>query len=528
MRKALRWGLLVLCLLLLGGGIALYFFVKGFNPRARQRVIEALEERFDADVDLTSLDISLYPEPKAVGEGLSIRHKGWNDPHPLIYIQRFTAQTDFSTLIDRRNHVNLVRLEGLEIHIPPRGRSALIQEQKDNHEVASAQPGQDTTHLRFLIQTIIADGTLLEIEPKQEGKLPLQFAIQKLTLHSVGPGEPMSFQAALTNAKPPGLIHNSGNFGPWQRDDPRATAVSGDYTFQNADLSVFKGISGTLSSKGSYRGVLQHIEVDGATDTPNFALKRGGEPVHLATQFHSIVNGTDGDTILDPVDARFLRSEFICRGGIVHQPEQNGKTVSLDAVTKHGRIEDVLHLVLGSRKVPLTGAVDFKTKIVIPPGREDVLDKLKLDGQFGILSAEFTSSKIQEHLDTLSERAQGVSKKQEADESLETVASNFRGHFKLDDGVASFSQLSFNIPGAAVNLTGTYNLRSEQIKMDGTFRMEATLSQTQSGVKHWLLKPFDRFFEKNGAGFLVPVHITGTKDHPEMGTEIFHHKITLH
>ncbi len=206
MRKALRWGLLVLCVLLLGGGIALYFYVKGFTPRARQRVIQALQERFDADVDLSSLEISIYPEPKVVGEGLSIRHKGWKDPHPLIYIRRFTAETDFSTLIDRRNRVNLVRLEGLELHLPPRGRSALLGENKDNHEIASAEPGQDTTHLRFLIQTIIADGALLEIEPKQPGKLPVQFAIQKLTLHSVGPGHPMAFQASLTNAKPPGLI----------------------------------------------------------------------------------------------------------------------------------------------------------------------------------------------------------------------------------------------------------------------------------------------------------------------------------
>lgn len=521
--------MLILCLLLLGGAIALYFYVKGFTPRARQRVIQALAERFDADVDLNSLDISLFPEPKAIGEGLSIRHKGWNDPHPLIYIRRFTAQTDFYTLLDGRNRVNLVRLEGLELHVPPRGRSALIEETKENHEIASAEPGEDTTRLRFLIQTVIADGALLEIEPKKTGKPPLRYNIQKLTLRSVGPGEPMAFEAALTNAKPPGRIDSSGRFGPWQRDDPRATAVSGSYTFANADLSVFRGISGTLSSKGSYRGVLQHIEVDGVTDTPQFALKRGGEPVHLTTQFHSIVNGTDGETILEPVDARFLHSEFICRGGIIYEPAaQNGKTVSLDAVTNHGRIEDVLHLVLGTGKVPLTGAVDFKTKIVIPPGSADVLNKLQLDGQFGILSAEFTSSNMQQHLDTLSERAQGISKKQDASESPETVASNFRGRFKLDHGLASFSQLSFDIPGAAVNLTGTYDLRSEQIKMDGTFRMEATLSQTQAGVKHWLLKPFDRFFEKNGAGFMLPVHITGTKDHPEIGTEVFHRKVTLH
>src|SRR5581483_2164509 len=233
----------------------------------------------------------------------------------------------------------------------------------------------------FLIQTIIADGTQLEIEPKIEGKDPLLFDIQKLTLHDVGPRRPLAFNAVLTNAKPPGMIYSQGNFGPWQRDDPRSTAVSGSYKFQDADLGVFKGIGGILSSVGQYQGVLQQINVEGTTDTPNFALKRGGQPVHLTTKFHSVVNGTDGDTILDPVDARFLNSEFICRGGVVHRQGEPGKTVDLDAVAPHARMEDILRLVVGGSPV-LTGAVNFKTKILIPPGHEDVMDKLHLNGTF--------------------------------------------------------------------------------------------------------------------------------------------------
>lgn len=527
MRKALLYGSLILCLLIIGCAIALYFYVQGFGPRAKQRVVAAVQERFDADVDLKSLNISLYPQPKAVGEGLSIRHKGWTDPLPLIYIGRFTAQTDFNTLIDRSNHVSSMRLEGLEIHIPPRGRSTLKEGIEENRRVASAEPGTDTTRFRFLIDKIVADGTLLEVEPKVEGKLPLRFDIQKLTLSPVGNGRAMVFKATLTNAKPPGLIDSNGNFGPWQKDDPRSTAVSGHYIFQNADLAVFKGISGILSSTGNYHGVLQHIEVDGTTDTPKFALKRGGECVDLATNFHSVVNGTDGDTILDPVDARFLRSEFICRGGIVHQGATEGKTVSLDALTTHARMEDVLRLVMGRGKPVLTGAMNFKSKIIIPPGHEDVLDKLKLDGQFTISSAEFTSAKVEQRLRSLSDRARGTPKN-EQEETPETVASDFQGVFKLNDGVASFSTLSFSVPGAAIKLSGKYNLLSEKIDMNGQFRMQATLSETQSGIKHWILKPFDRFFEKNGAGFEVPITVTGTRDHPEVGTEIFHRKVTIH
>ena len=544
MRKKLLYGLGTACLLALIAGGVLYFTAKrkiqNFGPQARERIIQALEDRFDADVDLKSLQISVYPRPKAVGQGLSIRHKGWPDAHPLIYIRRFVAETDYDTLIAKKDHVDLVRLEGLEIHVPSRGRSSLIQRTEQDHQVESSEPGNDTTRLRFRIEKIVADGTLLEIEPKVEGKQPLsaaeresavQFDIKKLTLRSVGPGQPMTFSARLTNAKPPGLIDSRGSFGPWQKDDPRATPVSGNYTFRHADLGVFKGIRGILSSTGNYHGVLQHIEVDGTTDTPEFVLKRGGNPVHLTTKFHSVVNGTDGDTILDPVDARFLRSEFICRGGIVHYPGPKGKTVSLDAVATDARIEDILHLVLGTGKPALLGAVNFRSKILIRPGREEILDKLKLDGQFTLSSAQFTSAKVEQRLKALSDRARGISKKEEEDEppdSPDTVASDFDGRFRLERGQISFSSLKFSAPGAAIMLTGSYNMRSQDVNMKGTFRMQATLSDTQSGIKSWVLKPFDRFFEKEGAGFQVPITVTGSADHPEIGAEIFHNHVTIH
>lgn len=504
------------------------WYIKGLAPRAKLRIVNALQDRFDADVDVKSLQVSLFPQPNVTGAGMTIRHRQWADPHPLISIRRFTARTDFSTLLNRRNHVDLVRLEGLEIYVPPRGRAAERNTELEHEPVASAEPGHDSTRLKFLIETMIADGAVLEIEPKVENKEPLRYLVEKLTLHSVGPGQPLAFQAKLTNAKPPGLIDSSGSFGPWQKDDPRATPVSGKYSFQKADLAVFKGISGMLSSTGNYHGVLQHIEVDGSTDTPDFALKRGGQPVHLTTTFHSIVNGTDGDTILEPVDAHFLGSEFVCKGGVVHLDRTPGKTVSLDAVTRQARMQDILRLVTGDGRPLLKGAVDFKTKIMIPPGPEDVMDKLRLDGQFSVVSAEFTSKNVQQRLRTLSDRARGISKQEEQQQPLETVASNFYGRFTLDRAVTSFARLSFDVPGAAIHLSGTYNLRSEAIDMAGTFRMQATLADTQSGIKHWLLKPLDPLFEKDGAGFLAPIKITGTRDHPEIAATIFHRQFTIH
>jgi hypothetical protein len=532
MRKRISYVLLAVLLLGLAIGIAVFFWARkktqDFGPMARKRIIQAIDDRFDADADLKSVQISLYPRPKVVGEGLSIRHKNWTDPQPLIYIRRFMAETDYDTVIARRNHVDLVQLEGLTIRIPRRGPSLLKRGEEQGHEVDSVTPGQDQTRFKFLIEKIIANGTTLEIEPKVAGGDPLTFEIEKLALRNVGPGRPMAFTANLTNAKPPGLIDTQGSFGPWQRDDPRSTAVSGSYNFQHADLTVFKGISGILSSTGQYHGVLQEIDVDGTTDTPNFALKRGGEPVHLITKFHSVVNGTDGDTILDPVDAKFLSSEFICRGGVVRKLREQGKTVSLYATTTHARMQDILRLVMGGGKPLLTGAVDFRSSIVIPPGHEDVLDKLHLDGSFKIAQAEFTSPTVEQRLLTLSDRARGINKEEEQNEPAQTVASDFDGKFRLENGVTSFSVLQFSVPGAAIQLKGTYNLRTQAIDMDGKFRMQATLAQTQTGVKHWLLLPFDRFFEKDGAGFEIPITVTGSKDHPEIGAEVFHHRFTIH
>jgi AsmA-like protein len=471
-------------------------------------------------VDLDTLDVNLFP-PTVDGGGLRIRHRGWDDAHPLIAIKHFHAATDLLTLAAARNRVSLVILDGMEIHMPPRegGKPSPFAERK-----------KGSNQFRFFIQTIVTKDTLLEIEPKKAGKDPLRFDLKEITFHSVGPGQAMSFAAKMTNAKPPGLINSNGHFGPWNRDDPRSTPVSGDYTFQNADLSVFKGISGTLSSVGQYKGQLQHIEVNGKTDTPDFSLQPKGDPVHLTANFHSIVDGINGDTILDPVDATFLQSEFVCRGGVVQQDGPRGKTVSLDAVAKHARIEDILKLVIGGKKPLLTGDVNFTAKIQIPPGPQRVLEKIKLDGRFALQSANFTNPNVQRRLNELSERARGISK-HEADNDgkpTATAASDLRVKFKLDHGTATFEQLSFRVPAALVDLAGTFNLGNDKIDLNGKFAMQATLSDTQSGVKHWLLKPFDPVFRKDGEGFEVPLSIAGTKDQPEAGTRIFHKKVQIH
>jgi hypothetical protein len=331
-------------------------------------------------------------------------------------------------------------------------------------------------------------------------------------MHSVGRDLPMSFTATLQNAKPPGEIQSTGSFGPWQEKDPGLTPVSGDYTFEHANLGVFKGISGMLSSRGKYKGTLDHIEVDGDTDTPDFTVRVSGHPVDLKTTFHAIVDGTDGDTLLQPVDAHLGRSTIHCEGGVVHNEGEHGKTVSLDITVNDARIEDLLRLAVKSGKPAMTGAIHFRAKFDLPPGDQDIADRLYLKGTFGVGGAHFTSSTMKDKVANLSHRAQG-----DPEETGGPVASNFKGSFILKNGIVTFSQLSFSVPGAGIALSGNYNLDNEQLDFTGTARMQAEPSEMTTGWKSLLLKAVDPFFKKKGAGAVIPIKISGTREQPSFG-----------
>src|SRR5258705_375685 len=83
----------------------------------------------------------------------------------------------------------------------------------------------------------------------------------ELPVQQVGIAEKMPFHSLITNAVPPGRIPTSGTFGPWAVEDPGQTPLDGDFTLDAADLGVFRGISGILSARGAYAGVLERIDV---------------------------------------------------------------------------------------------------------------------------------------------------------------------------------------------------------------------------------------------------------------------------
>ncbi len=328
----------------------------------------------------------------------------------------------------------------------------------------------------------------------------------------------MAYEATLTNPVPEGLIVSHGSFGPWQKDEPSLTPLNGLYTFDHADLSTIHGLSGMLASKGRFRGILERIEVDGETTTPDFSLGINGNPIPLETQFHAIVDGTTGNTMLDPVNAKLLNTEIVARGGVFRVPGQRSRRVLLEGTSHHGRLEDLLQLAMKADTPVMTGDVNFHTMIDIPPGKSAIADRLKLNGKFKINSARFSELNIRSKVASLSHRGKGNPE----ETSPGDVASDFAGKFVLGGGVMTLSDLTFVVPGAAVDLDGTYTLRDQTVDFTGALRLEAKLSQLTTGWKAILLKPFDGLFEKEGAGTYLPIKITGTGSAPHFGVDVRH------
>lgn len=473
------------------------------NPYLRKKVVEMLGEKFHAEVELQDFHVYLFPGVRIEGSGLALRHEGRTDVPPLISISEFSAHAGIMGLLWKPWKIQQVRLKGLVIQIPPPGERR-------------KQDWSRARNMRVLIQEIASDDAELRLLPKSADKEPHVFAIHHLVMHSVGLDRAASFTAQLTNAVPPGEIDTKGSFGPWSPDDPGQTPLAAEYTFDKADLGVFKGISGILSSQGKFGGVLDKIEVEGTTSTPDFMVRIGGHPVALDTTFSATVDGTNGDTLLHPVTAHLQNTVIVAQGGIVKIPEK-GRTINLDVTVDKGRIEDLLLLAVKADKPLMTGVIKFHTKFELPPEKGDIPDRLNLDGKFDVAHAEFTNSEVAGKIANLSRKGQGQPENEDAGSSI----SELEGKFVLDNGVITFRGLTFSVTGAVVALNGNYGLDKGDLDFHGKLRMQAKLSQTMTGAKSFLLKAFDPFFRKNGQTEL-PIKITGTREHPSFGLDLRH------
>jgi hypothetical protein len=474
-------------------------------PFTRDNIATALEKKFSSTVEIKTFH-ETYFTPGFVAEGVTFRRNSDPGAPPIATIEKLTIQGAYWEFFSTPSRVRNVRIEGLHIF------ASSGSERIGN----AAQPAGGPKQSALIIDQIIADGAVLEFASGEPGTEPLKFEIHELTLNSVADDRPLSFHAALLNPKPPGEIRADGHFGPLQPQNLGQTPLSAVYTFQGVNLGVFPGIGGTLASTGKFNGVLERIEIEGSTDTPDFGVTRSRHTVPLKTQFQGIVNGMNGDVSLQSVQAQLERTSVVSHLEVAKKADSEGKTISLDATEQQGRIQDWLRLLAKADPPAFTGAMNFRVQVQVPPGKGSFIERVNLLGDFGIDAASFNRPTTQEKVDNLSQLAQGEKK----NDDPASVVENLKGHVVMNHGIATFSSLSFSVPGALAHVHGTYGLLTEQLNLHGTLQVDNKLSKGTKGVKSVLLKSVEPFFKKKKAGEIVPIKIGGTFGHPSYGLDV--------
>jgi hypothetical protein len=491
------------------GSLLVMWGLRQVQPMLRKKVVETLSARFHSPVELDRLSLSMSRGVMVTGGGLRILYlAGPTKPDarpnapPMLVVDSFEFGTGWRELLRPTTRVVSVKVRGLQVNIPPKEERGAAMPDDPKRK---GQPA-----LGIAVDRIECTDAKVVIETSKPGKTPLEFAISRLVLTDVGAMKPFNYEAVLVNPKPVGNVRSTGRFGPWQRDNPRDTALDGSYEFTHADLSSIHGIGGILSSTGRFAGTLGNIAVEGVADTPDFRLDVSDHALPLHTEFRAVVDGTTGDTKLDSVKARVGQSELTASGAVTRSTTVPGHDTDLHLVMERGRIEDMLTLGLKANPTLMRGALGLKAHIEIPPGPVSVSRKVRLAGTFAIHDAYVNDAMMQQQLDSLSMRAQGKPKLANARDA-EVVGSSVSGKFLLTDAVVDVSELNFAMPGAQVLMNGQVHLVGSTFEFHGKVRTEATASQMTTGWKSLLLGPFDKLLKKNGAGVELPIKVTGTR-----------------
>lgn len=472
------------------------------GPILKGRVIETLRARFESEVQLDTLQVSITRGLEVTGSGLHIfpqdDQRTGNDNKPLIAIKYFEFRASPVGLFLKPTHVRQVNVRGLAINLPPPSQRS-----------REAGHNRHADKIKIKVDKIVCDDSELVIGTDKPDKDPRVFLLKHVVLRDLGPKTAWPFDAVLTNPIPKGEIHASGTFGPWDTGDPGDSRVNGKYLFEHADMNTIKGIGGILRSSGYFDGQLDRIAVRGEADVSDFSLDTANHPMPLSTRFQAVVDGTSGDTYLEQIDAKLGSSEFSCRGAVINVKGQ-GHKINVDTDVPNGQIADFLALAVKTHPPPMSGMINLQARLQILPGRESVSQKMTMQGTFTLRKIHFTNPAIEDRVDLMSLRAQGHTSNLKA--GAPDVTSRMTGNFTMQKGELALSRLDYTLPGGDVNLTGHYTMDGQRYEFKGKVRTKAELSQmVASKWKSILLKPLDPFFSKHGWGTEVPIKVSSDK-----------------
>jgi hypothetical protein len=480
-------------------------------PYTRTAMIQRLERASSAKVEIGRFHSTYFPLPGCVAENV-VFHKAAESAtqeQPLLTIRTLRIQSTFPGLFSKPKRIREITAEGARIHLSPEAAGP-------GGGTAPGAGGGSEQKQRddMLIEELRVENAVLEVA-SAGGQRPLTFQIHRAVFRNLGRKNTVPFEVAVRMPLPPGEVNAGGWIGPVQEKNFRGTPISGFYGLQRADLGVFRALRGQLSSRGEFSGTLERLSVSGSTESPDFEVRASQHRLRLNTQFRGVLDLKSGDLVLPTLKAKLGNTNLDAHARIYGHP----KTVELNVAQGKGEIQDLILLFSKAPQSPVTGPVTFHAVAVLPYEHRPFKQRVRLTGDFNIDPAHFSSPNTQEHVDQLSERARGEKDKKkdhDADDDssgFERVITGLHGHVTLKNGTATFSEISFHVPGAEADMNGTYNLLDKQVSLHGKMRMQATVSQATTGAKSVFLKVLDPLFKKKGAGSEVSVAMTGTYGH---------------
>lgn len=488
----------------------------------RYRVMQPmLEDVLASQVKIGHYHRLYFPSPGFMAADITLRRKSAPDLPPLGSVSSVTVQGSWLDLLLLRQRVRQVDITGLHIVVPPIGSAANHEDFPPGSSADFAGPTAAVELLRIHVSTL----DILRIDGGR-----YSFPIQLLTIRNLQQGHALTYAVDMRNAMPSGHIFSTGSFGPLNPGDLGVTPLSGDFNFSSVNLHDLGKISGTLSSAGRFSGTLAAIEASATSNTPDFAVE-DGKPTPIAGSVQCTINGLNGNVVFHGIEAKTGATTAQVQGVVAGSP----KVTELDFSITGGRVQDMLRPFLRDQ-VPVTGAAWLHGHAHLDPEENGLrfLQRLRVDGTFDVPAERLTNRADEQTLSAFSQRVQ-TDKHAKSDpipanpippgqpsSSATDVLSSVKGPARIRDGVVSTQRLTFQIPGAEADLSGTFNLHDRTVHMAGNLRMQSDISHADTGFKSILLKPLIPFFKKKHAGAVIPIAVTGSPGQYKVTQNIVH------
>ncbi len=457
-----------------------------------------LQKTLASQIGMRSYRMVYFPRPGFVAEGITLRRNGAADLPPVGTASRLMIEGSYLDLLLLQNRVRHFDVDDLHIAIPAPGSEA---NKKDfppgsTADFAGPQTAIESLHLRNAVLDLFS-----------RGGMRLRYCIHDLRLDGVRRGRTVTFNVSMSNAVPAGEIQASGTFGPLLPNRLGQTQAAGHFTFARGDFSGIGKLQGSLTADGQFKGELSHIQVNGRSQTSGFRIG-DGHPTDITSQYATVVDATNGDVIIQNVTLLTDKTTLTARGAITGSP----KTTNLDLDVVSGRVEDLMRPFVQGQ-IPMSGPIHLRSHALLLPTPGDFLSRLRMSGDFMIPAGRFNSGNTEQSLSNFSARAEGQKPKKDekADPpAADEVSSRMNATVIVASGFADFKSVTYQVPGALLNLHGRYGLRDQRAAMSGDLRMEKDLSHVTTGWKSWMLKPLAPFFRKrSGTGTDLPVVLVG-------------------